>query len=130
MRAITLLVCSAALAGLSGCATDGYYGEGYYGSSFDYGSPYAYNGWYDGYYGPIYDGYWGRDGYFYYRTSDRDRNFRRGGRDHFARSQSTPGTNYREMRGNFTPRREYRMPSYPHEKHGNGYGDHHHDRDH
>lgn len=127
MRGITLLVCSAALAGLSGCASDGYYGADL---GYGYGSPYTYDGWYDGYYGPIYDGYWGSDGYFYYRTSDRDRDFHRGGHDHFARSQYTPGSNYREMRGNFTPQREYRMPSYPHRKGGDGHGDHHHDRDH
>ena len=48
--------------------------------------PYAYgyvDGYYDDYYGPLYDGYWGPDDYFYYRTGatgdylrDNDHHFR------------------------------------------------------
>jgi hypothetical protein len=47
---------------------------------------YAYEGYYDGHYGAIYDGYWGRDGGFYYRNADRERSYRRGDGAHFNRS--------------------------------------------
>ena len=30
-----------------------------------------YDGYYDGYYGPFDDGYWGNDGFFWYRGGDR-----------------------------------------------------------
>lgn len=63
--------------GLSACAT---YGDNGYG----YGGGYAYNGYYDNYYGPVYDGYWGDGDLFYYRTvrngpylRDDSRHFRR-----------------------------------------------------
>lgn len=114
MRPIPILVCSAMLMGLGGCATDGYYG-GHLGNG--YASPYAYDGWYDGYYGPIYDGYWGNDGYFYYRSGDRDRHFRRGDHDHFRRAAAAPGPRFHHIQGNFTPKRGYRMPHYPHHDH-------------
>ncbi|HTX49987.1 MAG TPA: hypothetical protein VME40_11425 [Caulobacteraceae bacterium] len=51
-----------ALLGLSlGACEDTYY----------HGGPYAYryvDGYYDDFYGPFYDGYWGPDDYFYYRA--------------------------------------------------------------
>jgi len=42
----------------------------------------AFDGWYDGYYGPYTDGYWSDDGFFYYSSGggyvrDNDRHFRR-----------------------------------------------------
>ena len=42
----------------------------------------AYDGWYDGYYGPYTDGYWSDDGFFYYSSGggfvrDNDHHFRR-----------------------------------------------------
>ena len=46
---------------LTACYDDGYYGGVGYA-----GGPYAYDGYYDDYYGPVYDGYWGDDGFFYY----------------------------------------------------------------
>lgn len=103
-----LLIAAPLLLGLSACADNGYYGArvGVY-------DPYPYYGWYDGFYGPIYDGYWGSDGFFYYRSSDRDRHFRRGDRDHFRREQASPGGKYRSMQGTFTPQRSFRMPHYP-----------------
>lgn len=113
MRRTTILACSALLMGLSGCATDGYYG-----ADVGWGSPYPYYGWYDGYYGPIYDGYWGSDGYFYYRVSDHDRHFHRGDHDHFSRTQSAPGPHYRQIQGNVSPQRGYKMPHYPHHERG------------
>ncbi|HWA00378.1 MAG TPA: hypothetical protein VG841_08690 [Caulobacterales bacterium] len=51
-------------------------------AEYGYGGGY-YDAYYDNYYGPVYDGYW-RSNYFYYRTAptavfviDRDRHFRR-----------------------------------------------------
>jgi hypothetical protein len=45
--------------------------------------PVAYDGYYDGYYGPYYDGYWGTDGFFYY--SDANRHWVRDDNHHFRR---------------------------------------------
>ncbi len=95
---------------LSAC--DDGYGYGGYGGGIAYASrPYAYNGYYDGFYGPIFDGYWGTDNFFYYRRGDRDRRFYRGDRDHFDRERGR-GDNWREMRGSFTPQRGYQMPYF------------------
>ena len=51
-----------------------------------------YDGWYDGYYGPVHEVYWGDDRFFYYRAGprgpwivDRDNHFRR---DRFAGGHS------------------------------------------
>ena len=52
----------------AGCAD---YSVGYYGPG-----PVAdieYDGYYDGYYGQIYDGYWGDNGVFFYRTGEGGR---------------------------------------------------------
>jgi hypothetical protein len=59
-------------------------------ASYDrgYRSGYAsldYDAYYDDAYGPFYDGYWGDDGGFYYR-SGRGRPFGRDGGDHFHHS--------------------------------------------
>jgi len=35
------------------------------------GGPDYYDGYYDGFYGPFDDGYWGDDGFFWYRGGDR-----------------------------------------------------------
>ena len=71
-----------ALLMLSGCG--GYYG------GVGYGGGYAYDGFYDNYYGPIYDGYWGRGEVFYYRGVDHGRYLRdRSG--HFRRGPGAPG---------------------------------------
>lgn len=68
-----LLGAGAALT-LAGCAGPAYVGGGVV----------AYDGFYDNYYGPIYDGYWGDGGVFFYRSGphgryirDRDGHFRR-----------------------------------------------------
>jgi hypothetical protein len=73
------MLIAAALGGmliLPACAYDGggaYYGAGYGGADV----------YYDNYYGPYTDGYWGPDAYFYYRGADgrflrdQDRHFRR-----------------------------------------------------
>jgi len=86
-----LLIVGIAAGMLSACADYGDYADtGYYGDTAYYG-PYgdiAYDGWYDGYYGPIYDGYW--DGpIFYFRTGDAD-DFQAGSASHF-RHTAAPG---------------------------------------
>ncbi len=52
-------------------------GEGYYGGrdGYGYAGPVAYDGYYDDFYGPVYDGYWGTDGAFYDRGGDHERLF-------------------------------------------------------
>jgi hypothetical protein len=63
-KTLALLALSLSVTTLAACVDDGYG----YGGGVAYGpGPYAYDGWYDGAYGPIYDGYWGSDNYFYYR---------------------------------------------------------------
>ena len=47
----------------------------------------AYDGYYDGYYGPYYDGFWGDDGYFYY--SDVNHHWVRDDNHHFRRDTAT-----------------------------------------
>ena len=65
-------------------------GPGYYGGAYVVGEPVAYDGFYDDYYGPFYDGYWARDGFFYYRRgpegrflADRGNHFRHDNHDGF-----------------------------------------------
>ena len=88
------LVFAAACAGaLSlGACTQGYYGASVgYGGGYGYGYPgyypaYGYGWdpydvWYDGFYGPYYNGFWGTDGFFWFQ--DGHRRWRRGDGDHF-----------------------------------------------
>ncbi len=89
--------------------TDGYG----YGGSIYAGSPYAYDGYYDGFYGPIYDGYWGTDNYFYYRSGAHERRYRRGDSAHFHRGDRGPGSNFRPMQGSMTPGRGIHTPHFP-----------------
>jgi hypothetical protein len=90
---------------LGGCASYGY------GADVYAGGPYAYDGYYDDFYGPIYDGYWGDDGFFYFRSGDRDRRFRRGDAAHFSRGSAT-GTNFHPIQGSMRPTRQARMPHF------------------
>lgn len=64
-RVLIALSFGAACIGLSACADD-YYGPHRY--AYEHG-PVGYDGYYDNFYGPVYDGYWGDDG-FYYSTGD------------------------------------------------------------
>jgi hypothetical protein len=96
---------------LGGCVTDGY-GHGGYSVGIGYADAYPYDGYYDGFYGSVYDGYWGNDGYFYYRGNANDRRFRRGDHAHFGR-QPGNGGHWQPMRGNFQPSHGMRMPSFP-----------------
>ena len=63
---------------LAGCASGPPYGPGP-GPVVAVG----YDGYYDGFYGPIYDGYW-RDGHFWWRDRD-DHPYRRDDDNHFRR---------------------------------------------
>lgn len=116
MKKLLLALCATVPAlSLGACATD--YGDGRYGSAY-YGGPYSYTGYYDGFYGPIYDGYWGRDNYFYYRGGVGDRAYRRGDRTHFSRSAASGG-NWQRMQGTMTPSSGMTMPQF---RHGGGGG--------
>lgn len=64
------LLGAAALLTLAGCAGPGYVGGG---------AMAGYDGFYDDYYGPIYDGYWGDGGVFFYRSHPHGRYIRDGG---------------------------------------------------
>lgn len=88
--------------------------------------PYAYDGWYDGYYGPIYDGYWGDDGYFYYRHGEGEGAYVRGDRAHFARQAPQGPHNFQRIQGNTAPRQGVRAPHFPGGGgHGAGGGERH-----
>jgi len=94
---------------LAGCADDYAYGGG-----VAYGpGPYAYDGWYDGYYGPIYDGYWGSDNYFYYRRGGGDRAYIRGDGGHFRHDAPGGEHHYQPLRGSMTPPQGVHMPHFP-----------------
>ena len=59
------------------------------------------------------DGYWGTNGLFFYRSSERKRSYRQGGRDHFRRGGDVqPGGRFRPMQGNTRPPRGARMPHF------------------
>lgn len=110
LRLAALALATLAAVPLAGCA------DGYYGGGMAYGpGPYAYDGYYDGAYGPIYDGYWGDDGYFYYRNGPDAHGFHRGDRSHFARQvdPSAPGFNrFQPMHGSFAPSGGMHMPHF------------------
>ena len=110
MTRLSLIIAAPIVLALGGCVTDGY---GYGGVGLAYGDAYPYDGWYDGYYGPLHDGYWGNNGYFYYRSNAGDRRFRRGDRAHFYRGPNAPGANFRGMRGDYRPSRGEHAPHYP-----------------
>ena len=90
MKIRQLMFAGAAVVVLAGCAD---YGVGYYGGGGYYG-PVAdvdYDGYYDGFYGPVYEGYWNNN-VFFYRNGDNDR-WRRGDATHFRR-EAAPGFNH------------------------------------
>lgn len=98
---------AAAALSLGGCADEIYAGGG------NWNGPVAYDGWYDGYYGDVYDGYWGSDGYFYYRHGGSDRRYYRGDRHHFAHGDTAPGGNYHHFQGSIDSQPQgVRMPHW------------------
>lgn len=109
MRKMLIALCAALPAlSLGGCAAG--YGGGY--GRVDYaGGPYGYDGYYDDFYGPIHDGYWGSDGFFYYRGGANERRFRRGDPGHFRRDPG-PGDRFHAMRGSIAPGPGMRMPHF------------------
>ncbi|GAA0337232.1 hypothetical protein GCM10009087_54560 [Sphingomonas oligophenolica] len=112
---LLVALCTLSALPLGACA-DGY---GYGGVSA--GIPYAYNGYYDDFYGPVYDGYWGDDGGFYYRSTAHDRRYRRGDSAHFSHG-ARPDGHFHEMRGSMTPERGMRTPHF---SRGGTPGEHH-----
>jgi len=108
-RVLTVTLLALASLPLSACVADyGFGGPAVYGPE-----PYAYDGWYDGYYGPVNDGYWGDDGYFYYRHGDGDRAYVRGDRTHFVHQAPQGPHNYQPLHGSVSPRQGVRMPHFP-----------------
>lgn len=112
LRLAALALATLAAVPLAGCA------DGVYGGGPAYGpGPYSYDGYYDGAYGPIYDGYWGDDDYFYYRSGPDAHGFRRGDRAHFAHAAPGGGGNFQPMHGSFAPGSGMHMPHF-----GGGHG--------
>jgi len=118
-RALTALLMAAATLPLAACV-DGP-GPGYA------GTPYAYDGFYDGYYGDVYDGYWGDDDAFYYRHGAGERGYTRGDGAHFAHQAPQGGGNFHQLHGSMTPGRGMNMPHFSggHGGGGHGGGNHH-----
>ena len=125
-RALTIALLAMASVPLAGCV-DGA------GLQIDASVPYAYDGWYDGSYGPIYDGYWGDDGYFYYRHAEGEGAYVRGDRTHFMHQAPQGPHNYQPIHGTANPHQGVRAPHYPSgggHGGGGGGGGQHHDGDH
>ena len=99
------------LGGLSGCADDGMGFGG--GDAYYTAGPWTYDGWYDGFYGPIYDGYWGSDGVFYYRGSDGDRQFHRGSGTHFRHDGPGDTGHFQRFEGQGQPMQGMHAPHFP-----------------
>ena len=107
-RFILLTGIAASALALSACADDHYRGR----VALGWEQPYAYDGYYDGYYGQIHDGYWGDDGSFYYRSGDGEREYHRGDGDHFRRENNGEGR-YQHFQGSIQTRPEgARMPHF------------------
>jgi len=71
--------------GLAACEDDPYYYHHH--DRFAYNNDAGYDVWYDNYYGNVYDGYWGDDGWYYYRPT-RDHAFVRDEARHFRRDRA------------------------------------------
>lgn len=102
-----VLVLFAAVPAMSLASCDDYGGRG----ALYVGGPYAYDGFYDDHYGAIYDGYWGRDGGFYYRNGERERSYHRDDGMHFNRN-NPPNGNFHPIHGAMTPGRGVRTPHF------------------
>jgi hypothetical protein len=88
------IIALAALTLLAGCETRQNVGVGVAAGGPDY-----YDGYYDGFYGPFDDGYWGNDGFFWYRGGDRG--FHRDEGHHF---QHRAGSGFNHVHGHGGPR--------------------------
>ena len=107
MKRLALALCVGSALAVGGCATGYGYDEGIYADG-----PYAYDGFYDGFYGPIYDGYWGDNGSFYYRHGAGDRRFHRGGHAHFSRGPA--GGNFQHFHGTMSAGHGMHTPHFGH----------------
>lgn len=114
-RAVTFALLALSSVPLAACA-------GGYGVQVGFAQPYAYDGWYDGAYGPVYDGYWGTDGYFYYRHAEGEGAFVRGDRTHFLHQAPSGPHNYQAIHGTTAPRQGVRAPHFPGGGGGHGGG--------
>lgn len=109
MKQLAAALALAAAATLPAACDRDAYGSG----SFTWSS-YPYDGWYNGYYGDFHDGYWGTDGYFWYRLTPADRRYRRDERRHFRRDNRPYDPRYHRFdRRMDPPRRGTRMPKFP-----------------
>jgi len=106
---------------VSACA-EGYYGAGDYGYGGGYGGGRL--AYYDDFYGPYYDGYWGGDGFYYYSLG-RDRPFVRDDSRHFRRGG---GDGFHGVRGRQDGQSPGRWGDRPHDRDRDH--DHDHNRDH
>jgi hypothetical protein len=94
------MLIAAALGGmliLPACAEGPYYGAGYGGADV----------YYDGYYGPYTEGYWGPDAFFYYRGGDGS--FIRDENHHFRREMFGGAHGYHARRAPNDARGEERV---------------------
>ncbi|MXO57644.1 hypothetical protein [Pontixanthobacter gangjinensis] len=80
-------------------------------------SSHPYHGWYNGYYGPFYDGYWGTDGYFWFRLDRVERRYRRDRDRHFRREAVRNDRRFRRFERTMRPPpRGTRMPHFPQDR--------------
>jgi hypothetical protein len=108
MRPLAAALALAAAATLPAACTGDVYGRGVM-----TWSSYPYYGYYDGFYGPFYDGYWGTDGFFWYRLSRDGDRYRRDDAHHFRREDPRYQRFDRQMQ---PPPNGTRMPNYPRDR--------------
>ena len=106
MKFSKVLLVSSALVLFGGCAVYG--GPGGGGVVVGPVADIDYDAYYDGYYGPIYDGYWGDDGVFIYQTSE-GAGWRRADATHF-RHDTASGFNHIHGTAHAAPQRQHRQP--------------------
>ncbi len=87
MRKLFLIAAAGSALLAAGCATNG----AYYGGGYGYNSGISGDVWYDGYYGPYADGYWGDGDAFFFRGVDG--HYYRDRASHF-RNQSFSGAQH------------------------------------
>jgi len=80
-------------------------------------SSYPYVGWYNDYYGSFYDGYWGTDGYFWFRLDAVERRYRRDKERHFRREATRSDRRFKRFERNLRPPPNgTRMPNFPRDR--------------
>lgn len=77
-------------------------------------SSHPYHGWYNGFYGPFYDGYWGTDGYFWFRLDAAEQRYRRDKERHFRREAMRSNKRFKRFERTLRPpSKGTRMPKFP-----------------